>query len=375
MDYVRIYTHRKQMERKTFSGNNIVRVKTPARMCLFGEHQDYLGLPVISAAINLYMRVIAERKAKKNASFYLADLHSREEFILKFPLSYKMERDYLRSVFNILRRKNTKFKWGINATIASDIPINAGASSSSALVVSLVKLLLELEEDPRRNLPEAIAELAYEAEVAEFNEPGGKMDHYTCAMGGVLFMDFSSGIIEKLRPSLSGFVLGNSMEPKDTKRTLYRLREGQSSALRELGKIYPGFNSKTTSFEEVKDVINKLPSELRPYAEAAIRNREITIKARKLLREVNFRSEALGKLLWEHYLILRDLLKISTPEIEKMLNEAMKAGGLGGKVNGSGKGGTMFVYAPGREEYVKEAIEKLGKPAYIIEISKGSASF
>jgi len=34
------------MKRKVF-------VSTPSRICLFGEHQDYLGLEVIASAINL----------------------------------------------------------------------------------------------------------------------------------------------------------------------------------------------------------------------------------------------------------------------------------------------------------------------------------
>ena len=28
-------------------------ISTPGRVCLFGEHQDYLGLPVIAMAISL----------------------------------------------------------------------------------------------------------------------------------------------------------------------------------------------------------------------------------------------------------------------------------------------------------------------------------
>ena len=373
--YIWVYNHKLQVEKENLWKTDIIKVKTPGRICLFGEHQDYLGLPVISAAINLYMKIFAERHKKHSASFYLADFNSREEFDLRFPLSYTRERDYIRSVFNVLRRKGVKFRWGLNAAITSDIPVNAGASSSTALVVSLVKLLLELAKDPRKDSPEIIAELAYEAEVAEFNEPGGKMDHYTCAVGGVLFIDTESGKVKKLLPSLSGFVLGNSQKPKDTKGILRRVREGQSRALEELAKIYPGFDLKTTSFEEVRDAIKKLPLELRPYAEAAVKNREITMKAKKLLSNENFDHQELGKLLLEHHLILRNFLKISTPEIENMLNEALKAGALGGKINGSGGGGTMFVYAPGREEVVKEAIKRLGKPAYIVEVTDGVKVF
>jgi len=32
-------------------------VKAPARICLFGDHQDYLELPVIACAIDKYITV------------------------------------------------------------------------------------------------------------------------------------------------------------------------------------------------------------------------------------------------------------------------------------------------------------------------------
>ena len=32
-------------------------IKTPGRICLFGEHQDYLGLPVIAMAISKFSRL------------------------------------------------------------------------------------------------------------------------------------------------------------------------------------------------------------------------------------------------------------------------------------------------------------------------------
>ncbi|GEM_PF-51313 len=372
-DYYKwVYAHKKEAERLSLRGADMVKVATPGRICLFGEHQDYLGLPVISAAVNLFMKIFARRRNEPTASFYLADFRRRVEFDLNFPLEYQGERDYLRSVFNVLRRHGVNFKWGVKGIITSDIPVNAGASSSTALVVGLVKLLLELARDPRKEDPQTVAELAHEAEVMEFKEPGGKMDHYTCAMGGVLFIDFSSGKVEKLLPTLSGFVLGNSLKPKDTREILKRVRQGQTRALEELARIHPGFDPRTTPFEEVKDAIKKLPSELRPYAQAAVKNREITERARDLLLQRDFKPADLGRLLWEHHLILRDLLGISTPEIEEMLERAMEAGAMGGKINGSGGGGTMFVYAPGKEREVKESIERLGKPAYIVEITGGT---
>ncbi len=99
------------------------------------------------------------------------------------------------------------------------------------------------------------------------------------------------------------------------------------------------------------------------------------MKAKELLSGNSLNHEELGRLLREHHLILRNLLKVSTPEVEKILNEALKAGALGGKINGSGGGGTVVLYAPGREEWVREAIERLGKTAHIVEISDGVKVF
>ena len=34
-----------------------VMYKAPGRICLFGDHQDYLGLPIIACAINRFVEV------------------------------------------------------------------------------------------------------------------------------------------------------------------------------------------------------------------------------------------------------------------------------------------------------------------------------
>ena len=31
--------------------------KAPGRVCLFGDHQDYLGLPIIACAINRFVEI------------------------------------------------------------------------------------------------------------------------------------------------------------------------------------------------------------------------------------------------------------------------------------------------------------------------------
>ena len=55
-----------------------------------------------------------------------------------------------------------------------------------------------------------------------------------------------------------------------------------------------------------------------------------------------------------------------------LINLALNAGALGGKINGSGGGGCMFAYSPESPEKVAEAIESVGGKAYIIQSDEGT---
>ncbi|MBN1477250.1 GHMP kinase, partial [Candidatus Sumerlaeota bacterium] len=79
----------------------------------------------------------------------------------------------------------------------------------------------------------------------------------------------------------------------------------------------------------------------------------------------------LGELLTTHHAALRDDLGISTAKIDRMLDAAIGAGALGGKINGSGGGGCMFAYAPERAEEVAEALRREGGRAWVVEVCGG----
>ena len=55
-----------------------------------------------------------------------------------------------------------------------------------------------------------------------------------------------------------------------------------------------------------------------------------------------------------------------------MMDAALGAGALGGKINGSGGGGCMFAYAPGCEEAVAEAMRAEGGEPYIVKVDEGA---
>ena len=70
-----------------------MKITTPGRICLFGEHQDYLGLPIIALAISLRSSISAIERNDKKIIINLPDVNQVEEFSLN-ELNYSKDRDY-----------------------------------------------------------------------------------------------------------------------------------------------------------------------------------------------------------------------------------------------------------------------------------------
>lgn len=352
--------------------SQMLKVSAPGRICLFGEHQDYLNLPVIACAINLRISVSGDRIEEKKIVLDLPDIKAEETFSLDDNISYVRERDYFRSVFNVLRRQGLQFSGGVRGTIRGKIPIKAGASSSSALVVAWTAFLAALSGQNRRLLPEEIAELAHRAEVLEFSEPGGMMDQYSAALGGILFLDFWPQVsVERLHAKPGVFVLGDSGEPKDTMSILARVKHGMSDILGRLRDRNPAFSLRQLHQEALQATQMHLTKDEFKLLQGTWRNYRITLQAKALLQQQKLDAARLGQLLNEHHAILRDTLRISTPKIDRMIEAALSAGAYGAKINGSGGGGCMFAYVSDNPEDVAEAISRSGGQSFIVKMDEG----
>ena len=344
-----------------------ISVSAPGRICLFGEHQDYLGLPVITAAINLRIHVAGNFSNDDKVRIDCPDVGEYDAFSLLYPLRYSKERDYFKSALNILNRAGFDLQQAVDVTVKGTIPINSGTSSSSALIVAWITYLLRMADDKRSLDPLIIARLAHEAEVLEFREPGGMMDHYATALGGVQFISFENGTQPDALPvQLGTFVLGDSREPKDTKGILSRVKNGALDGLDIVGKDIHSITKDDAETLEKKSAANQAK-----ILRAQIINRQITTVARALMQTKPFDHAQFGHLLSKHHEQLRDGLGISTPKIERMLDAAKNAGALGGKINGSGGGGCMFAYTPKNAEEVAKAIARVGGNAYVVKVDEG----
>jgi galactokinase len=347
-------------------------ISTPGRICLFGEHQDYLQLPIIAAAISRRICIAGSKRYDRKINIDLPDIRKRESFEIGSPIPYVKERDYFRSVVNVLQRRGFQFSHGFDCAVQGTIPINAGTASSSALIVGWTNFLSRMSDQESTLDPETLAQIAYDAEVLEFAEPGGMMDHYSTAKGGLIWLEsFPETKMSPIGAVLKSFVLGNSHHPKDTKYILANVKNKVLDIVKNLSARHREFSLQSITQDKLNCYEDELGLDQFNLLVGTVRNRDISFEAKKILEQAPLDHKRLGDLLNQHQVLLRDVQKISTPKIDRMIEAALNAGAYGAKINGSGGGGCMFAYAPENPEVVAEAVRSISEAA-IVSVDDGS---
>ncbi|MGS2765111.1 mevalonate kinase family protein [Sinomicrobium sp. M5D2P9] len=346
----------------------------PGRVCLFGDHQDYLGLPVIACAINRFVTLKATENDKKRFNLLLPDLNDQRSIALDVSADELTYRDYLVSSLKVLHRYGCRPDTGYDIEIRGEVPMNAGISSSTAVVVAWVNFLATTFGTEEEITPALLSQIAYEAEVLEHGEPGGKMDQYSIGVGNIVYIDtgddFSCQIIGD---TLDGLIVAESGIPKETIGTLSRLKNNALEAVAHIKNKRENFVLEDTVPEEIPQYLDMLPEELHPFFEAAVRNHACTRQALEILKGKDPDMEHLGSLMNEHHNILRDLLHITVPRIDAMVEAALQAGAYGAKIVGSGGGGSIVVIAPENRQEVIRALKNAGaRDAYEVVVDQGA---
>ncbi|MFL2989976.1 MAG: mevalonate kinase [Candidatus Neomarinimicrobiota bacterium] len=345
-------------------------IKTPGRICLFGEHQDYLGLPVIALAISRHSKIIGFARSDAMIVINKPDLNEVEKFHIN-DNQYTSNFDLFKSGLNVCKHYGFKFSKGFDVVLSSNIPIKAGASSSSSILVGWINFLSNNAKNPKQLSSQKLARLAFEAEVLEFNAPGGMMDQYSTAIGGLIHLKTSPELsINKINHDLGAFVIGDSMNQKDTVGILSRCKNQRIAILNKIKNYSSDINFNSISENQVRKF--KITDHEKALLIGTIKNRDILIKGRNELIKKHIDKHYLGQLMVEHHKILSKVLKVSTSKIDLMLKSALDAGAYGGKINGSGGGGCMFAYCPENPLKIKRAIEGVGGKAYVVQSSLGT---
>lgn len=357
--------------------------RAPGRVCLFGEHQDYLGLPVIAAAIDRYIFIHSAPLDSKKYKIERPDIAAPSfEFDLngkEVPYAKDRALNYLSACYNLILRKGGAFSEGRLWKLTGSIPINAGASSSSAMVICALNAFANEGKIADKIDTKEFGVMGYKAEVAEFGEAGGMMDHFASAFGGLIAMETNPPqLIYHIPPQdvELNLVLADSGVKKKTVDDLKRVKASALESIQEIKKLIPDFDIYTTTKEQVFEKIDSLPENLAKVLKGNIMNRDITQKVLVMLKNGDpINANTIGPLVREHHKYLSEFVGVSIPKIDEMVEIAMHAGALGAKINGSGFGGTMFAVCGDNVEYVQEQLELNGFDSWVVKVSQGASKY
>ena len=347
----------------------MISIRVPARVCFFGDHQDYLGLPVIAGTIDRYLYLKAKPLHESLFRLFFEDLKQQREMELSSGTTKAPYGDYLLASLCMLEQKGYRFKQGFEVHIRSDIPINAGLSSSSALTIAWIRFLLasigEIATDKQ------IGQWAYEAEVLYFNDPGGLMDHYSIAQQGLLFIQPEGGRVERMPGHLGSLLIAESGLPKKTTNVLAQARQKQEQALAAIRVHNPDFHIRNSNSGDYEVLRHLMSADLQAYGKAALLNYHITLEAREQLLNKKSDPKVLGALMNQHQRLLEECIQNTPEPMKHMMDSARRAGALGAKIVGSGGGGCMVALVEEEtKQQVRETFYGQGAPrVYEVQLS------
>jgi len=359
------------------NSNNIRRgiiAQAPARTCLFGDHQDYLGLPVIACAIDRHIKLEAKANETRKLVLNKPDINETRIFDIDVKIERVSKGDHLSAALKILRAYDCIPHIGYDITMSGNVAINAGISSSSAVVLVWIRFLTEAYGCNRVVDREFLAKIAHEAEVTFHGAPGGKMDQYSIGLGNIIYLETGDELsYEIIEGPLPGLIVGESGIPKQTTGVLKELKEKALLAIHKVKEKIPGFEVGDVDKEDLQKYLKYVPDNLEIYLKAAIMNHDVTKRALAEFRKPETDLNEIGSLMNEHHYILKNYLDITVPKIDDMVNGALNSGALGAKIVGSGRGGSIVVLAKaGKEQQVVKALMEAGaKDAYPVTVDQG----
>lgn len=313
--------------------------KTPFRISFIGGGTDlsefYRTAPgvVISTAINKYMYITVKRRFEDTfrISYHKTEIVRRVE---------EIEHPIVREALKL-----TGLRQGIEITSIGDIPAGTGLGSSSSFTVGLLNALFALQG--KLKSAEELARLACKIEIDMLREPIGKQDQYITAYGGFKRIYFNPDnsvyidpviikpeVISKLKKWLLVFYTGKS--------------RSASSILHDQKNNYL---NKKEYFKKIKDLAFDF------YA--------CLTEGKELSR--------IGTILHKSWLLKKQLSRrISNGFIDKIYQEALDSGALGGKILGAGGGGFLLLYCPEKfQGKLRRSLKKLKELDFNFE-SEGS---
>jgi galactokinase len=320
----------------------------PGRVNLIGEHTDYNQGFVLPVAIDHSIKIAFRRRTDQQIHVHSLNYNESvliEEDNLGQPSAGWVE--YLKAVIEVLQQAGVLLR-GWDGVIAGDVPIGAGLSSSAAFEMAVARVCVELAGTPWD--PLRIAILAQKAENERIGVQSGIMDQLACGCaqaGHALLLDcrnlrieqiaFPQDVVIVVMDTTTRRQLAGSGYNQVRQRCRFAAEFLRLSSLRDL------------TLDELQKETGRMEAEIYRCARHVVTENQRTLAAAEALK--NHDVGQMGKLMNQSHASLRDDLKVSSSELDIMVEISQEQPGcFGARMTGAGFGGCAIALVSDREE-------------------------
>ena len=352
----------------SFGGECAVVVSAPGRVNLIGEHTDYNEGFVFPFCIDKCTVLVARRRDGPHCRVVSSNEAAGTVFEFEAdaslcPAAKGDWTNYMRGVVAQYLPDLPGGKAGFDAAVISNVPLGGGLSSSASLEVATATALEAMYGLAVPPTEKALR--CQRCEHAYCGVPCGIMDQFVSACGRAghaLLIDCRPPFATEHLPldEEVALVVANSNVKHSLSGSEYpdRVRQCREAcdALRAAGHAEVRYLRDAT-LEQLNSV-DGLPDLVLKRARHGISEDARTLAARDALRARDY--AAVGRLMLESHASLRDDFEVSTPELDALVEIAMRVDGVfGARMTGGGFGGcTVSLVKPEAVEPLFAAIAK-----------------
>lgn len=281
----------------------------PGKIILFGEHAVVYGRPALAVPVTqVHADVEVTASPRPGIWIHAPDVNLHAE-LSSLPADHPMAA-VLRAFPHPIPSPAGKGTpdgqgAGLAIHISSTIPIASGLGSGAAVTVALLRALSSFFFLPLAN--DQINSLAYEIEKLHHGTPSG----------------IDNTVVTYARPVY--FIKGQPIETFTVGRpfTLVIADTGIAAPTKEsVGDVRKLWEADKARWEKVFDEIGEIANRARDCIERG-------------------ETKELGALMDKNHALLQELT-VSSPELDRLVETARKAGASGAKLSGGGRGGNMI---------------------------------
>jgi mevalonate kinase len=302
----------------------------PGKIILFGEHAVVYGRPALAVPVTQVHADVEVRDSDRAGIWIDApdvDLHAELNTLPSDHPLASVIHNFLfisrPSPLAPLPKGDGKFP-DLNIKITSTIPVASGLGSGAAVTVALVRALSSFLSYPMSD--EEVNAFAYEIEKLHHGTPSG----------------IDNTVVTYAKPVY--FIKGQPIETFHVGKpfTIVVGDTGISAPTKEsVGDLRKLWEADTVKWESVFDEVGKIAKQARMNIESG-------------------KWKVIGDLMNENHEWLQKMT-VSSLELDTLVNAARKAGALGAKMSGGGRGGNMIALVlPEMAESVSRALKEAG---------------